>query len=278
MSRLYAKTLAVRAIADTAQAVMGETYTERLVRFATATLGLLTAWVYVHFWNPQSSLFADAQVGAGLGLIVIGALVFFGLLLNLLFVTPGRLWKEERERAEIAEESVRARDEIESNATRLKIEFQQLFYGAFIDKFPDRSPLVVIVTVRNEGNRPSSATGWKVAVSVGPHHLVLEPEAAHNVTMGGKTGAPLRLIHEDNIAVKTHKPVPVGGVETGYLFTVLPVEVARLVNETTVITVTCEQADGRPAELVWRIGDGVPAERTRFIPGMTSPFDKEDVK
>ena len=106
----YLRLLLSSAWRKTMRDVTGETHTQRIVRLLTVAFGVVTAWMYTTYWSPISGKFGDAITTLILTSCVTFALLVGGLVLNILFVTPYELWKEQKARADAVETANGFRD------------------------------------------------------------------------------------------------------------------------------------------------------------------------
>lgn len=103
MSRAYLKLLFADATRETAREVTGETTKALLWRIAGVIMALALTWLYVGYVDPDSSAWNDALQTAGWGVAVGAGLFVTGFIINLLLVSPYRLWKQQKDRADEAE-------------------------------------------------------------------------------------------------------------------------------------------------------------------------------
>lgn len=232
-----------------------------LVALGIAVIYLLCVWYFV---DPRTAE-GEALLGV-LGYLAPILFLPFVYLVQLLRILPRIHDEMQQERDEIQS---RLNDLIESRS-RLRLEFQSVFWGGSMEGSPDTSCVICLITVSNVGNFPSAARNWRVQLILrdAQHDLQLAHVPEVNVQSAG--GGSARFTEADAIYNKTFQPVPVGGMAQGYILASVASEVCGQIEPGDKVAVTCEDIHGRESMCEFTLNRVVDAPR--YLPGMMHPI------
>lgn len=147
MAESYHATLAREALSKTVTDYVGDSTPGTVIRLVAALLALAFMFLWVQQIDPKSSAFNDAVLAAAISGGVFVSVFVFGLVMNLLFLVPPRLWG--RQRAKI-------RDLTQALTPRIRFEIDN---DGRPRKFEDGT-----TTLTDSGDRLTNSKGHKRAI------------------------------------------------------------------------------------------------------------------